>query len=218
RPPSHPSSYPTRRSSDLDGQKVKDYIDRAGDRATARISQGKKERIHGSVMADFSSRGPNPVAPDLIKPDVTAPGVNILAGNTPFPSVGRPGELFQSISGTSMSSPHVAGLFALLRQAHPEWTAAMAKSAVMTTARQAVVKEAGGTPADPFDMGAGHVDPSGETTKKGSMFNPGLVYDAELIDYLAFLCSADPTVFVDAASTCGGLEAAGGSTAMTDLN
>src|SRR5690606_24963236 len=70
-----------------DGQKVKDYIDRAGDRATARISQGKKERIHGSVMADFSSRGPTPVAPSLIKPDVTAPGVNILAGNTP--KIGR---------------------------------------------------------------------------------------------------------------------------------
>ena len=56
-----------------------------------------------------------------------------------------------------MSSPHVAGLFALIRQAHPDWTAAMAaKSAVMTTARQDVVKEDGVTPADPFDMGAGH--------------------------------------------------------------
>ena len=199
------------------GTAIKAYIDStASPKAT--LTQGVASPAQGSVMADFSSRGPNPVAPDLIKPDVTAPGVNILAGNSPFPSAGKPGELFQSISGTSMSSPHVAGLFALLRQAHPDWTAAMAKSAVMTTARQDVVKEDGATAADPFDMGAGHVDPSGKPSKKGSMFNPGLVYDAGLFDYFAFLCTADPSIFVDAASTCGSLESAGVSTETTDLN
>ena len=90
-------------------------------------------------MTIFSSRGPNAVAPDVIKPDVTAPGIQILAGNSPFPDAGTPpGELFQAIAGTSMSSPHVAGLFALLKQAHPEWSAAAAKSALMTTAHQQV--------------------------------------------------------------------------------
>ena len=180
-----------------------------------RVSPGRP-RVRS--MADFSSRGSNPVAPDVIKPDVTAPGVNILAGNTPFPGAGAPGQLFQAISGTSMSSPHVAGLFALLRQAHPDWTAAMAKSAVMTTARQDVVKEDAATPADPFDMGAGHVDPSGKPSTAGSMFNPGLVYDADLFDYFAFLCGADTSVFIDPGSTCGQLEGAGQSTVPADLN
>lgn len=199
------------------GTAIKAYI--ASTRAAqGSLTAGTAQRAQGSVMADFSSRGPNPVAADLIKPDVTAPGVNILAGNTPFPSAGAPGELFQSISGTSMSSPHVAGVFALLRQAHPEWSAATAKSAVMTTARQDVRKENGVTAADPFDMGAGHIDPGGKPNAKGSVFDPGLVYDADLFDYLAFLCGADPSVFVDPGSTCGSFESAGVSTATTDLN
>ncbi len=200
------------------GSAIKAYIAAAGAAATASLSGGQSAATQGSVMADFSSRGADPVAPDLVKPDVTAPGVNILAGNTPFPTAGATGELFQSISGTSMSSPHVAGAYALLRQVHPDWTAAMAKSAIMTTSRQDVVKEDGGTPADPFDMGAGHIDPSGRSTTRGSVYDPGLVYDAGLFDYLAFLCGADTSVFIDPVSTCGQLEAAGSSTAATDLN
>ena len=205
------------------GQAVKAYIQAAGAGARASITASKKVNAQGNVMADFSSRGANPVAPDIIKPDVTAPGVNILAGNTPTPWIGNegpgaPGQLFQSISGTSMSSPHVAGLFALLRQAHPDWTAAMAKSAVMTTARQDVVKEDKATPADPFDMGAGHVDPSGDPSRAGSMFSPGLVYDAGLFDYYGFLCDAEPAVFTDAPGTCGDLAGGGYATTSTDLN
>ncbi|WP_420452333.1 S8 family peptidase [Ilumatobacter sp.] len=200
------------------GSAVKAYIDAAGAAATASLSAGTARPTQGSVMADFSSRGDNVVAQDVIKPDVTAPGVNILAGHTPVPTSGAPGQLFQSISGTSMSSPHVAGLFALLRQAHPEWTAAMAKSAVMTTARQDVFKEDGVTPADPFDMGAGHIDPSGRASKAGSVFEPGLVYDADVFDYFAFLCGADDSVFIDPASTCGQFEAAGVPTDAANLN
>ena len=73
-------------------------------------------------MTMFSSRGPNPVAADIIKPDITAPGLQILAGNSPYHDSDHvPGELFQAIAGTSMSSPHVAGVYALLKQAHPDW-------------------------------------------------------------------------------------------------
>ena len=151
---------------------IKDYIASAGDAAVAQINGGVAvTATELRAMADFSSRGPNGVAADIIKPDVTAPGVNILAGNTPTPvgfsqpESGFPGQLFQSISGTSMSSPHVAGLFALLKQAHPNWSPAAAKSALMTTSYQDVVKEDGVTRADPFDMGAGHVDPSGRVTR-----------------------------------------------------
>ncbi len=201
------------------GLAIKAYITAAGANARAAITPGRKVPAQGSVMADFSSRGEDPVAPDLIKPDVTAPGVNILAGDSETPAIasGPPGQLFQIISGTSMSSPHVAGLFALLRERHPTWTAAMAKSALMTTARQDVVKETQ-APADPFDMGAGHVDPSGPPSKAGSMFSPGLVYNAGLADYFGFLCTADPSVFLSPASTCDGLAAGGVPTTTTDLN
>jgi len=124
------------------------------------------------TMTIFSSRGPNPVAPDIIKPDITAPGLQILAGNSPFPDPGMyPGELFQAIAGTSMSSPHVAGVFALLKQAHPEWSAAMAKSALMTTAYQNVRDNDRVSQADFFAMGSGHINPGGKWTK-GSITEP----------------------------------------------
>ncbi len=198
------------------GQDVKDYIADAAYDATASLTQGEKVAVEGSVMADFSSRGPTgtPASADIIKPDVTAPGVNILAGNTPTPTLGRPGQLFQSISGTSMSSPHVAGLMALLDQAHPDWSPAAVKSSLMTTARQDVTKEDAQTPADPFDMGAGHVDP-GKFRRPGSMFKPGIVYEAGTNDYFAFLCGA--TAAVNPA-LCDQLVAAGYSTAASDLN
>lgn len=202
--------------SHADGLAVKAYIDSAA-AATASIGQGEAVTTEGSVMADFSSRGPigAPASPDIIRPDVTAPGVNILAGNTPTPTSGRPGQLFQSISGTSMSSPQVAGLLALIDQAHPDWSAATAKSALMTTARQDVVKEDGHTKADPFDMGAGHVDP-GKPGRKGSIFDPGIAYDAGFLDYLAFLCgAADGAV---SQSNCDTLVGLGYSTDAAQLN
>jgi subtilisin family serine protease len=203
-----------------DGIALKEYIAENGDDATVRITDGERERQRGNTMATFSSRGPVglPASDDIIKPDVTAPGVQILAGNSLTPTLGAHGELFQSISGTSMSSPHVAGLFALLKQAHPDWTAAVAKSALMTTARQDVRKEDGTTRADPFDFGAGHVDPEGRTSRGGSIFNPGLSYDADIWDYFGFLCDAAPEIFVNPAATCALAVANGGSTTATDLN
>lgn len=167
--------------NNTDGLEIKAYIDSAGSAATAEISQGQAvPDADAPYMADFSSRGPNGGAMDIIKPDITAPGVNILAGNTPNPWLGRPGQLFQSISGTSMSSPHIAGLAALLVDAHPGWSPEAIKSALMTTAHQDVEKEDKTTPADPFDFGAGHVVPN-------SAVDPGLVYQAGFSNYLAFL-------------------------------
>lgn len=167
------------------------------------------EQRVGNVMAGFSSRGPFPVVPDWIKPDVTAPGVQILAGMTPEPSSGVTGELFQYLQGTSMSTPHVAGIAALVIQKHPDWTPAQVKSALMTTARQNVVKEDGATPADPFDFGAGHIVPN-------RAINPGLVYDAGLMDYIAASCG---TPFPLGSETfCAGLESSGTSIDPADLN
>jgi subtilisin family serine protease len=199
-----------------DGEKVRAYIDSAGSNAVARIGDARAISTEDSVMADFSSRGPTVVAPSLIKPDVTAPGVDVLAGYSPF---GAPsGHLFLLVSGTSMASPHVAGVLALIKQAHPDWTPAMAQSAIMTTARQGVVEEDGETRADPFDIGSGHLDPGREANRPNSVFNPGLVYNAVFEDYLGFLCDAAPGAFANPAATCAALEAAGFPTTVENLN
>ena len=202
--------------NNTNGLVIKAYIDSEGASAVASINGGVSTPIDAPSMASFSSRGSNVVAEDIIKPDVTGPGVNILAGNSPFPDPGSvPGELFQSISGTSMSSPHVAGVFALLKQAHPDWTPAMAKSALMTTSYQAVKKEDGSSAADPFDMGAGHISPGGKA-KKGSIFEPGLVYNTDFLGYLGFLCDAEPSAL--SPSTCPFLDSIGVPTDASDLN
>jgi Subtilase family/Fibronectin type-III domain len=127
--------------------------------ALATISPGNPAPYQADVIVGFSSRGPGG---NFIKPDVTAPGVQILAGDTPFPPQdpvnGPPGEIFQAIGGTSMSSPHVAGAALLVRAVHPDWTPGQIKSALMTTAITDVVKEDYVTPADPFDFGSGRID------------------------------------------------------------
>ena len=135
-------------------------------------------------MAGFSSRGPYPTVPDWIKPDVTAPGVQILAGDTPEPNSGIGGGFFQYLQGTSMSTPHVSGIAALIKQKHPDWSPATIKSSLMTTARRNLVKEDGVTLADPFDFGAGHIVPN-------KAIDPGLAYDAGLFDYLAGTCGTE---------------------------
>jgi len=203
-----------------DGLSALAYIAAAGAAATATLGSATRVLAQGSVMADFSSRGPNRYSEDFITPDVTGPGVNILAGQTPTPVDGPSGQLFQAISGTSMSAPHIAGIFALIKQAHPDWSPAAARSALMTTARQNVTKEDGVTPADPFDMGAGHVQPGGQYNRKGSLFNPGAVYDANILDYLGSTCETFPVLptlfFGD--SGCADLAAFGVPTAAENLN
>jgi hypothetical protein len=125
---------------------------------TASSTDGESSTGQGDVMASFSSRGP---LGNFLKPDVTAPGVQILAAMTPTPdevSSGPAGEYWQAIAGTSMSSPHVAGAALLVRAVHPDWSPGQIKSALMTQAVTDVLKEDLTTPADPFDMGAGRVD------------------------------------------------------------
>jgi hypothetical protein len=112
-------------------------------------------------MAAFSSRGGPAQSLGVSKPDITAPGVQILAGHTPMPATeegGPAGELFQAIQGTSMSSPHIAGAAAIVAAQNPDWTPGQIKSALMTTAQGGVVKEDGSTPATPFDTGSGRVN------------------------------------------------------------
>jgi subtilisin family serine protease len=143
-------------------------------------SQGIASPAQSDVMASFSSRGP---LGDWIKPDVTAPGVQVLAGTTPQPDQttadnGPPGNLYMAIAGTSMSSPHSAGVSALVKAAHPSWTPAEIKSALMTSSLQAVVKEDGSTPADAFDMGAGSI-------RADRAVNPTLVFNETYANFVA---------------------------------
>ena len=127
---------------------------------------------------------------------MTAPGLQILAGNSPFPDAGDvAGELFQAIAGTSMSSPHVAGIYALLKQAHPDWSAAAAKSALMTTANQDVRDNDRVHRAGPFDDGRRPRRSGRPLERKGSSHRPGLVYDAGLFEYVGFTCGMEWGVF-----------------------
>jgi subtilisin family serine protease len=162
----------------------------------------------GDLMARFSARGPGPAA-DILKPDVTAPGVNIIAGFTPDPANATPGENFAYLSGTSMSAPHIAGVAALLRQAHPEWSPAAIKSALVTSARQDIQLPDSITTANPFDFGGGHIVPN-------DALQPGLVYDVSNDEYDAFACgTASPAI---AEARCAELAAAGFSFYARNLN
>lgn len=178
------------------GLAIKAYI--ASDPAPTAMILGGEADVwpYAPSMTIFSSRGPNPVVPDIIKPDITAPGTQILAGYSPTPAAAYDiqGELFAAIQGTSMSSPIIAGVGALLSQAQPDWSPAMIRSAMMTTAYQDVVDNDRISPADPFDFGAGHVNAGGKWIK-GSINEPGLVYDAGLFEYAAFTCGMDWGVF-----------------------
>ena len=127
--------------------------------------------------ASFSSRGPLQASGDLLKPDVIAPGQDILAAVAP---PGNGGLNFNLYSGTSMSSPHVAGLAALLKQLHPDWSPMMIKSALMTTAYD-VLDGPNTNPLVIFRQGAGHVKPN-------SAADPGLVFNSSMNDWLGFLC------------------------------
>lgn len=154
--------------------------------------------------AEFSSRGPLTAGGgDLLKPDLIAPGQDILAAYSPSVD----GEEFNMISGTSMSSPHVAGLAALLKDRHPDWSPMAIKSALMTSAYDVL----DGKATDPsviFSQGAGHVDPN-------KAADATLVYDSDASDWLAFLCGSTKAVKAD---VCAGLKAEGYSFDPSDMN
>jgi len=176
---------PTVHVSLASGTAIKAYAATAG--ATATINQATiVYNLPAPLTASFSSRGPLLAGNgDLLKPDLIAPGQDILAAVAPPGNAGRDFDLY---SGTSMSSPHVAGLAALLKEKHPTWSPMAIKSALMTTGTDVLD---GGTPApntNPvliFRQGAGHVQPN-------TALSPGLVYDSNFADWLSFICGVQP--------------------------
>ncbi len=132
-------------------------------------------------MASFSSRGGTGQTLGISKPDVTAPGVQILAGNTSTPSEvvdGPSGQLFQAIAGTSMSAPHVAGAGALLHAAHPTWTPGQIHSALMTTANTATFKENGTSATNSFDDGSGRINITNANSPFFTIDTSGALFNA----------------------------------------
>lgn len=156
---------------------LKTYAASAG--ATATIAAATLVfNVPAPLTASFSSRGPLLAGGgSVLKPDLIAPGQDILAGVAPPANNGR---LYDLYSGTSMSSPHVAGLAALMKEVHPRWSPMAIKSALMTTGSD-VLDGPNTSPAVIFNQGAGHVQPNNAA-------DPGLVFDSAFDDWLGFLC------------------------------
>ena len=168
-------SIPAIHLSQADGVAIKAYV-ASTPSPSAQIGTMIAIKQDAPAVADFSSRGPSLASGDILKPDVMAPGQDILAAVAPV-NGGRDVEFY---SGTSMSSPHVAGIGALIKSQHRDWSPAMIRSALVTTASR--VNNTGAPIAGGFfDYGAGEVVPADAN-------DPGLVFDAGFTDYLGFLC------------------------------
>ncbi|KAG0480884.1 hypothetical protein HPP92_011742 [Vanilla planifolia] len=150
------------------------------------------------TVASFSSRGPSLLNGGILKPDVIAPGVNILSAwpvavgpadkqNLTDDTAKEKKTTFIFHKGTSMAAPHVSGVAALLKKLHPDWSPAAIKSSIMTSALTVdrdgnpITDDASGKPASIFAVGAGHINPP-------SARDPGLVYNASTEDYIPYLC------------------------------
>ncbi|XP_058106319.1 cucumisin-like [Magnolia sinica] len=176
--------FPATRIDREDSDKIMDYI-QSSSTPTATILAGETWKdVVAPRVATFSSRGPNVITPDILKPDLTAPGVNILAAwsGTAAPSFSRLDKrqvAYNIISGTSMACPHASGAAAYVKSIHPTWSPAAIKSALMTTAN---ITDPRKNEDAEFAYGAGHINPL-------AAVDPGLVYDAAEQDYINFLCS-----------------------------
>lgn len=172
---------PTIHVTNADGNAILAYAN-AGPGATALLTPTSPATIVGWTVDPGAAKGPAPTwGGNLLKPDITAPGVNVLASISPyFVTLANPGPNVQLLTGTSMAAPHIAGLSALLRQAYPLWSPAAIKSALMTTTSM-LRTDGTAIPGTPYWFGSGAVQPN-------NAFTPGLVYDAGYADWVKFLC------------------------------
>ncbi len=159
---------------------VRDYALTTGAKATLKRGNLTTTPIAYPQVAGFSSRGPSVgVDGDLLKPDIAAPGVAVLAAVSPVTAGGRN---FDFYSGTSMSAPHVAGAAALYFGEKPTWSPMAVKSAMMTSSARVKNKD-GSQNRDYYAQGAGNIRPR-------EMFNPGLIFDSGPVDWERFMVGA----------------------------
>ncbi|VFQ70506.1 unnamed protein product [Cuscuta campestris] len=168
-------------------------------RATARILDGRRAVYtgQGPIVASYSSRGPDVNnalldTADVLKPNIMAPGSSIWAAWSPNSEGDKyiKGQNFAMVSGTSMATPHIAGIAALIKQRHPSWRPSAITSAMMTSADitdhsgAAILSQQASqlAPATPFDFGSGFVNPT-------RALNPGLVFNTHFQQYVQFLCA-----------------------------
>ena len=187
-----PYTIPTVHLTNASYAAIDSYVVALGAAATASFGPAVQQAgVVAPVMAGFSSRGPNKANGNILKPDITGPGVDIIAAYLDSSLTQAQHDLLLSggftpqansaaLQGTSMSSPHIAGVAALFKQLYPAWSPAAIKSALMTTATD-VKLASGATDPDRWGYGAGHVNPNGAA-------NPGLVYDTSPVDFGRFLC------------------------------
>jgi hypothetical protein len=205
-------SVPTVHVTAVDGAAIKAYaVGLAGTSDMGTFRNGVT--ANAPVMASFSSRGPNQGDSNVLKPDLTAPGVDVIAAVSSQLTIAQrdavangtlvPPPEWASYQGTSMASPHVAGIALLLKQAHPTWSPAAIKSALMTTAYSTLNDGQPGAANGllPWAQGAGHIDPNEAT-------DPGLVYDAGKPDFVKYQCKVNRTAVVPASdcTTIGTLD------------
>ncbi|KAH1082297.1 hypothetical protein J1N35_022058 [Gossypium stocksii] len=193
------SSFPAAFIGLDEGQTVIDYIKQNSDpRGRFQFRKTSIGTKAAPKVDAYSSRGPFLSCPNVLKPDILAPGSLVLASWSPVSEVTKVGShplfsKFNLLSGTSMAAPHAAGVAALVKRAHPDWSPAAIRSAIMTTANPfdnnlSPIKDVSNynQPASPLDIGAGHINPI-------KALDPGLVYDATPQDYMKLLCAMNYT-------------------------
>ncbi|KAK7284883.1 hypothetical protein RJT34_19637 [Clitoria ternatea] len=164
-----------------DGRTIDLYINSTKN-AKAVIYKTTTKRIPALNLASFSSRGPQLITPNILKPDLVAPGVDILAAYSKLATLTGYKEdtrydVFNIISGTSMACPHVTAAAAYVKTFHPDWSPAAIKSALMTTATPIKISDN----LTELGTGSGQINPV-------SALHPGLLYDITENSYIAFLC------------------------------
>ncbi|XP_010658507.1 cucumisin [Vitis vinifera] len=181
------SSYiyplPASRLGAGDGKRIAYYISSTSNPTASILKSIEVKDTLAPYVPSFSSRGPNNITHDLLKPDLTAPGVHILAAWSPISPISQMSgdnrvAQYNILSGTSMACPHATGAAAYIKSFHPTWSPAAIKSALMTTATPMSARK---NPEAEFAYGAGNIDPV-------RAVHPGLVYDADEIDFVNFLC------------------------------
>ncbi|XP_020166927.1 subtilisin-like protease 4 [Aegilops tauschii subsp. strangulata] len=176
------------RVTHADGEKIVAYVNSTPNpTATLSFAGAVLNRVALPAIAEYSSRGPcNMSSVGVLKPDITGPGTAIAASIPGGANDTAPTKTFGLHSGTSMSTPHLSGIVAMIKKARPQWSPAAIKSALMTTADVThpdgtpIVDETSGKP-NCFAMGAGFVNPT-------RALDPGLVYDLAPADYIPYVC------------------------------